>query len=303
MAPTVAVDGYSHRFGRHLAVDVPRLVIPPGTTALLGPNGSGKSTLLRAIASVTPAQDGRITVNGANLAVASERLAVRRRLGYVAQRDVLPKRMRVGEFCDYVGALKEIGPARIRRRWTNHALASVGLADHAGARIGSLSGGMARRLSLAQAYLGNPSLVVLDEPLSSLDPAHRSATVARIASHHIGAAPQPDSPPERSTIAATHHIDELASVCAHLVVLAQGRLAFTGTPAELAAHAAGNVWETEHPVHHPTVRAVGASLFRLVGPPPPGARPATPTPHDGYLALLAGLTPQDGLSPGAGGTD
>ena len=121
-APTVALDAVQHRYGAADALAIERLVFEPGSTAVLGPNGSGKSTLLRLLATVAEIQSGTIRVGGLDPADQIERTAIRRRLGYVAQRDGLPPRMRVGAFCDYVGALKEIDSARLRRRWTTWAL-------------------------------------------------------------------------------------------------------------------------------------------------------------------------------------
>ena len=155
-------------------------------------------------------------------------------------------------------------------------LDEVGLADQAQSRISSLSGGMRRRLLLAQALLGSPDLLILDEPLVSLDAEHRSSIVRLIAA----------SGTTRSSIVATHHGDELAAVCRHVLVLAQGRLLFAGSPQDLAAEAQGQAWETSQPSHRPGERALGPERFRTVGAAPPGGRPAEPTVHDGYLATL-----------------
>ena len=275
-APVIAITDVTHRYGDTTVLDLPRLVIPPGTSALLGPNGAGKTTLLRLLATVSTAQTGSILVDGVDLADPDGRLSVRRRLGFAMQDDRLPERMRVAEFCDYVAALKELTPRRRRSRWTNWVLHEVGLAEVAAQRISSLSGGMRRRLMMAQALLGHPDVLILDEPLVSLDAEHRSRSVRSIAA----------SADRRTTVVATHHADELGAICRHVIVLFGGRLAFAGPPDELAAQATGRVFESPVPIDHPSTRALGPDRFRVVDVTPPEGRPVEPTVHDGYLAVL-----------------
>ena len=274
--PLIALNDLRYRYGSTTVLDLGQTIIPPGTTALLGPNGAGKTTLLRLVATVAAAKPGTVLVEGADVSEPAHRLALRRRLGYASQLDNLPSRMRVSEYCDYVAALKEITPRRRRRRWTDYVLAEVGLADHAEDRIAALSGGMRRRLVLGQSLLGHPELLVLDEPLVSLDAEYRSSMVRLIAA----------SAATRTTVVATHHSDEMAAVCQHVIVLIGGRLFFAGAPDELAQQAAGQVWETSQPINHPAVRALGPDRFRVVGACPDGGIAADPTVHDGYLAIL-----------------
>jgi ABC-2 type transport system ATP-binding protein len=276
-APTVALDAVRHRYGSSEALAVDQLVFEPGSTAVLGPNGSGKSTLLRLLATVAEGQSGSIRVGGLDPADQLERTAIRRRLGYVAQRDGLPSRMRVDAFCDYVGALKEIESSRLRRRWTTWALDRVGLAHVADDRIGTLSGGMQRRLSIAQALLGGPDLLVLDEPLAGLDAEQRADIGNLLVSMSTST----------TVICATHHAEELAGLCHRVVVVGGGRPVFVGTPATLASQAEGRVWESTEQVPGAVCRAVGPGRFRCVGDAlPPGARAVAPTVTDGYLATL-----------------
>lgn len=279
--PVVAVTDLqvAHRGG--LVLDLERLVVPGGTTALLGRNGAGKSTLLRVLATVARPDRGSVLVDGHDVTTEPTRTEVRRRLGYASQHDRLPDRMRVAEFCDYVAALKEIGPRRIRLRWSQWVLAETGLDDVAQARIATLSGGMRRRLLVAQALIGSPTLLILDEPLVSLDADQRSRLVRSIAA----------SADDRTTIVATHHADELGAVCRHVVVLDQGRLCFAGPPDQLAARADGRVWESSTPIAHPSARALAHDRYRVVDVEPPSATQVPPTVHDGYLAVLNDATP------------
>ena len=276
-APTIAVRSLEHRYGNREALRVGQLTFEGGATAILGPNGSGKTTLLRLLATVTEVQQGTVRVAGFDPTDHLERTAIRRRLGYVAQRDGLPPRMRVRAFCDYVGALKEIKSARLRRRWTGWVLDRVDLSDVANERIGTLSGGMQRRLSIAQALLGGPDMLILDEPLAGLDGKQR----IEIANLLVELAKS------NTVVCATHQAEELATLCHRVVVVDDGQPVFVGTPHDLAAHAEGRVWESETADPNATCRAVGPGRFRCVGQGVPSNQtPVPPTVADGYLAIV-----------------
>lgn len=276
-APTIAVSGVTHRYGDTLALDIGSLLTGRGATAVLGPNGSGKSTLMRLLATLMVSQTGSIRIDGLDPAVPVERIAIRRRLGYVAQSDGLPGRMRVAEFCDYIAALKEIGPERLRRRWTAWALDRVGLGDRKASLHAPAQGADPLGAEITQSLLGGPDLLVLDEPLTSLDAGQRSEVTRLIT----------QTAAESSIVVATHHADELASVCDRIVVLDHGRSVFIGTPSELAHQAAGRVWESSTPTVGATCRAVGPDRFHCVGDAlPPGAPGAEPTVADGYLTVI-----------------
>ncbi len=278
----LVLDHLRLNYGQNPALDLPRLTLDRGATAVLGPNGSGKSTLLRMIATVNQPDAGEIHLSGLAAADDVERTAIRRRLGYVPQIDGLPARMRVHEYLDYVAALKEIGPARLRRRWTRWALDRVDLADNHDAKIKTLSGGMRRRLSIAQGLMGSPDLLVLDEPLTSLDAEYRGEITKLI----VGLATT------ATVVVATHHADELAAVCHRVIVLDAGRLAFDGTPAALASRGANHVWETDTPVEGAVCRAIGPSRYRCVAAQvPPGATIIEPTVGDGYVSVVRYTAP------------
>lgn len=279
--PLVSLRGVDFAYGHRRALAGIDLEAGPGATAVLGPNGSGKSTLLRLIATVVTTATGTVRIAGADPRRAADRVAIRRRLGYQPQSDALPHRLRVVDHLDYVAALCEITPRRLRRRWTAWALEMVGLTDVAAERIARLSGGMRRRLLFAQALLGGPDLLVCDEPLASLDAAWRSR-LTTLLTHRAA---------EATVVVATHHADELAAVCHRVVVLDGGKVAFRGTPAELAERAQGRAWDvTRPPPAGAAARAVGPGRWRLVAErPPPGAHPATPSVHDGYLVVTGSV--------------
>ncbi|MDH3706785.1 MAG: ATP-binding cassette domain-containing protein [Acidimicrobiia bacterium] len=230
-APALTLHGVAQRFGAITALDVPALTIGPGLTAVLGRNGSGKSTLARVLATVWPPDVGALLVDGQPVTEPEVRLDLRRRLGYVAQDNALPPRMRVAEYCDYVAVLKEIGPPRRRLQWTHWSLTQVGLVDRASDRIRTLSGGMQRRLAIAQSLLGSPEVLVLDEPDASLDPEHRHRVTAMMAARGRTS----------TTVVMTHHPEEVAAVADRVLVLEQGRVVFDGPPAELAQRGGGSV--------------------------------------------------------------
>ncbi len=275
--PVVSFESLGQRYGAKAVLALDPTVLDGGITAVLGPNGSGKSTLLKLAATVTEPSSGSIRVAGLDPSDPAERTAIRRRLGYVAQDDGLPGRMRVREYCNYVAALKEIGPARLRRRWTAWTLERVALTDHLDDRIRTLSGGMKRRLSIAQALLGGPDLLVLDEPLTSLD-AEQRGEITRLLVELAA---------EATVLVATHHADQFAAACRRVLVLEEGRVAFDGVPRELAARAEGHVWETDVADPMAVCRAIGPERYRCVAQTvPAGVESAEPTVADGYLAVV-----------------
>jgi ABC-2 type transport system ATP-binding protein len=214
-APTIVVDRVEHRFGSARALGPVSTSLPPGLTAVFGPNGSGKSTLLRLLATVSPRQTGSLHIGGLDPADPDSRLAVRRRLGYLPQEGGLPARMRVADFLDYVGVLKEIEPSRLRHRWSYWAMTRLDLLAQADVRIGKLSGGVRRRVALAQALLGGPQLLVLDEPDAHLDPDQR-AIVNRLLQELAASA---------TVVVASHHPDELGPLANRHLNLRNGLVA------------------------------------------------------------------------------
>jgi ABC-2 type transport system ATP-binding protein len=194
-APVVAIDHVEQRFGRRIALSVEALTLRPGITFVTGANGSGKTTLLRLIATVMPATAGSITIGGMGLRSPEDLVAVRRRLGYAPQDDSVPPRLRAYDVVDTIAAMREIGPDHgTRSAAVYRAMQAMDLVDAASERCGRLSGGTRRRVALAAAVVGAPSLLVLDEPTAFLDAdqrgrldlclgARRSSTTIVIATH------------------------------------------------------------------------------------------------------------------------
>jgi ABC-2 type transport system ATP-binding protein len=275
--PTVAVHGVRHRYGPNVVLDDVNLAIAPGITGFLGPNGAGKTTLLRHIATTLAPSEGRLQLLGQDPGTAAGRLYIRRRLGYMPQEPGYHRNFTAFEFVDYVAILKELTDRRTRHDEVRRVLDLVGLDDVGNKRIGALSGGMRRRVGIAQALLAHPELIVLDEPTAGLDPEQRLRfREVLTGSAAIGA----------TVLLSTHQTDDVAALCQRVVVILGGLVRFDGTPAELAGLAAGRVWLGSE--RDPSARiawVTGTGEVRHVGDPPTGATLAPATIEDGYLQL------------------
>jgi ABC-2 type transport system ATP-binding protein len=272
---TISLADLHKRYGRVHAVDGIDLTLTPGVTGLLGPNGAGKTTLLRMIATVLAPDRGTIRVFGEDPATAEGRLRIRRRLGYLPQEPGYYRSFSTFEFVDYVAILKEMTDRRSRHDEVRRVLAAVGLSDSSRTRIRALSGGMRRRVGIAQALLGDPDLLVLDEPTAGLDPEQRLRFRELLTAR-----------PDCTTLLSTHQTDDVAALCHRVIVIAHGQVHFDGTPMDLAAVAAERVWTAPTRDDRATLAYVtGDGLVRHIGAPPPGATLVPPTVEDGYLLL------------------
>ena len=273
----IHVDGLSRRYGATRALTDVDLALERGITGLLGPNGAGKTTLLSILATVGEPDAGRVSVFGLDPRQAAQRVEIRRRLGYLPQELGYHRHFTVAAFLDYVAILKEITGRRSRAEEVARVLAAVGLESRARTRIRALSGGMRQRLGIAQALLGQPDLLILDEPTAGLDPEQRLRFRELLSG----------LPGDPVIVLSTHQADDIAAICPHVVVLLQGQVHFTGTPSELAATAAGRVWAADDRDDraHLAWRG-GDNRWRHVGDDPPaGAELVAPTVEDGYLLL------------------
>jgi ABC-2 type transport system ATP-binding protein len=282
MTGSVVVEGVTKTFRRSTAVAGADFTAGPGVTGVLGPNGAGKTTLLRMMATVLAPDRGRLRLLGQDPATPSGRLAIRRRLGYLPQEPGFHRGMTVFEFVDYVAILKEWVDRRARHDEVRRVLDLVGLTTVSGKRIRAVSGGMRRRVGLAQALLGDPDLVILDEPTAGLDPEVRLRFREIVSRLGDG----------RTVVLSTHQTEDVAAICQRVVVLHDGRSLFAGTPSALIDRAAGRVWLERH-------RGAGAQLawrtgdglVRNVGDAPAGAELTAPTLEDAYLLLVGNREP------------
>jgi ABC-2 type transport system ATP-binding protein len=277
---SISVQHLDKRYGARLALADVSFSAHGGVVTLLGPNGAGKTSLLRCLATVLAADGGAVFVDGLDPLQPDERTQIRRRLGYLPQEPRFASNATVFDVVDYLAIVKEVGPTRSRRAEVGRVLRDVGLGEHLGQKVKTLSGGMVRRIGIAQAMLGTPSLVVLDEPAAGLDPDQRLLLRDRLS--RLG---------ESATVVlSTHLTEEAAAFSQSLYVLDGGRVVYAGTPGGLTATARGRVWLSETPpAPGPGLRRswrTPTGVHRCIGDPPPGATLDEPTLEDAYLLLV-----------------
>lgn len=229
MAVTVELRSLSQRFGRTPVLHGLDLEVGTGVFGLLGPNGAGKTTLLRTLATIIPPASGSLRLLGLDPADARQRRELRRRLGYLPQTLGYYPNFTVFEFVEYFALLKEV-PSREVRPAVARAIERVGLADRARAKLKSLSGGMLRRVGIAQAIVNDPALLLLDEPTAGLDPEQRVGFRALL--REIGG--------DGTVIVSTHLVEDVGAACTDVALMSEGRIVFRGTPDDLRALGAGH---------------------------------------------------------------
>ena len=285
--PLVVATELTKRYGATVALDALDLTLGPGVTGLLGPNGAGKTTLIRLLTTATPPTSGKISVLGHSATGSdAERTEVRRHLGYLPQEVDFPRGFTTFGFLDYIAVLKEWTDTGQRHDEVRRVLDLVDLGDRSTRRIRTLSGGQRRRLALAQSFLGDPPLLILDEPTTGLDPEQRASLRALLSERGAHGV----------VLLATHQTEDVAALCERVVVIDAGRVRFDGTVADFIATAAGEVWlSTGELAGARHTWRTGTGRFRSIGgTPTPDAQPAEPTVEDAYLLMLgtAALTGQ-----------
>lgn len=251
----------------------------PGMIGLLGPNGAGKSTLMKLLVAALMPTSGTIKVDGRPLA-RTERL-LKSQLGYLPQDFGLFDELTVTEFLDYMAALKGISKTAIPE-----VIKAVNLEEKKKSKIRTLSGGQRQRVGIAQALLGEPQLLIFDEPTVGLDPEERI--------HFRNLFSQRAQ--NRLVLLSTHIIEDVQSVCDRLIVINQGRILFTGTPSQLIQIAVGHVGvfleqdTAQEQELHITARVNTGNGIRCRGVAdtlPSYVSPEEPTLEDAYLYLIS----------------
>lgn len=274
---TVRLTDVHKHYGSLRALDGVSFDLGNGIIGLLGPNGAGKTTLLRCLATVLAPDRGTIDVLGFDPDSPSQRTEIRRRIGYLPQEPGFYRNFACFDFIDYLAILKEHVDREKRHAEVRRVLELTGLSDRSTTKIRKLSGGMRRRLALAQALLGSPSFLVLDEPTAGLDPELRfrfRELVTTLAE-------------DRTVLLSTHQTEDVAAICDRVIVLDQGQIRFDGTPAGLIDLARGKVWlAPERPTTAHITWRTATGQYRAVGTPPEDAELIEPTIEDGYLMLV-----------------
>mgnify|MGYP000549999710 CR=1 FL=1 len=253
----------------------------PSLIGLLGPNGAGKSTLMKLLVAALLPTSGSILVDGQPLLKTERQLKAQ--LGYLPQDFGLFNELTVAQFLDYMAALKGLRSPQAAIR---DVIRAVNLEEKARARIRTLSGGQRQRVGIAQALLGAPPLLILDEPTVGLDPEER------IHFRNLFSRTAQD----RLVLLSTHIIEDVQSVCDQIVVIHHGTILFTGTPEQLIQSAAGHVgifWEKDETLEqglHITARvntSQGIRCRAVADKLPPYAQSEEPSLEDAYLYLIS----------------
>ena len=273
------------------------LEIENGMFGLLGPNGAGKSTLMRILVTLMSPSHGSVNMNGFDLV--KHRGAIRQMLGYLPQDFRFFTKLKTWEFLDYAASLAGIGHKPTRSAKVDEWLEKVGLFDVRDRSANKLSGGMKRRLGIAQALIGNPRIIVVDEPTTGLDPEERIRfrnILSEISQQDV------------IIILSTHIVGDISSVCQNLALLNNGQVGFNGKPEELIAQTRGHVWQVntsgfeyelikEKFAVISTIPTVDGWEVQIVGDRPQGnnALAIEPTLEHAYVYFMEYLTAQNSL--------
>jgi ABC-2 type transport system ATP-binding protein len=271
------------------AIDRVSLSIPPGMFGLLGPNGAGKSTLMRTLATLQEADSGTATLGDIDVLREPER--VRAILGYLPQDFGVYPKVSALDLLDHFARLKGLVDAKSRRATVDALLHRVNLHSVRKQKLGGFSGGMRQRFGIAQAMLGNPKLVIVDEPTAGLDPEER------VRFHNLLA----DIASDVVVILSTHIVSDVADLCGNFAIINGGRVLLTGEPDALVAALQNRIWrkvvtkaeaealKSSLPIVSTRLQA-GRTVVRAFGegPPAPGFEPVETDLEDVYFCTIAG---------------
>ena len=286
------ITGLSKRYpnGTQALQDV-SLSIPQGMFGLLGPNGAGKSTLMRTLATLQEADNGSASLDGID--VLRQKDEVRRLLGYLPQEFGLYPKVSAETLLTHFAQLKGIENAGERRDVVHALLRQTNLWDQRNQSLGSFSGGMKQRFGVAQALLGNPRLIIVDEPTAGLDPEER------VRFHNLLSAIGENV----IVILSTHIVSDVSDLCQRMAIIHQGRVHAAGEPMALVAELNGRVWRkpierSQVADYQQRLRVISMHLFggRNVlhvlhdELPEPGFEPVAPDLEDLYFVTIKGFT-------------
>jgi ABC-2 type transport system ATP-binding protein len=265
------------------------LTIPRGMYGLLGPNGAGKSTLMRILATLQEPDEGSIRLG--DLDVLNQKDELRRTLGYLPQEFGVYPKVSAEELLDHFALLKGIAGRRGRKEVVEALLRQVNLWEVRRQKLGGYSGGMKQRFGVAVALLGNPKLLIVDEPTAGLDPAERVRFLNLLS--ELG---------ENSVVLlSTHIVEDVSELCTRMAIIDQGEILLEAEPLRAVGDLHGRIWrrviskpelaavEREHAVISTKLLA-GRTVVHVYGdkPPGPGFEPAEPDLEDVYFSTMAG---------------
>jgi len=266
------------------------LTIPLGMFGLLGPNGAGKSTLMRTLATLQEPDSGTALLG--EIDVLRQKDALRRVLGYLPQEFGLYPKVSAEDLLSHFAVLKGIREADERRKVVQSLLQQTNLYDHRRKPLGSFSGGMKQRFGIAQALLGNPRLIIVDEPTAGLDPEER------VRFHNLLSAIGQNI----IVILSTHIVSDVSDLCQSMAIIHEGQVRLAGNPLELVDELKGRVWkktieQSDVPGYRERFQLISMRLFAgstvihvLSGEmPEPGFEPVTPDLEDLYFSTIKGF--------------
>ena len=207
------------------------LEIPKGMFGLLGPNGAGKSTLMRTIATLQEADNGAVDFNGIN--VLTQKQDIRKILGYLPQQFGVYPKISAQTLLDHFAALKGISNKKDRKEVVESLLHKTNLYESRSKNIGGFSGGMKQRFGIAQALIGSPQLIIVDEPTAGLDPTERNRfhdLLSEIGENII-------------IVLSTHIVEDVSDLCSNMAIINRGELKLVGKPIQLIDNLNGKIWE------------------------------------------------------------
>ncbi|HEY4384985.1 MAG TPA: ABC transporter ATP-binding protein [Ktedonobacteraceae bacterium] len=262
------------------------LTIPHGMFGLLGPNGAGKTTLMRTLTGILHPTSGTIQIGTYEATTDSGRKAIQPLLGYLPQDLGVYPDLNAREFLDYIGILKGLHERKARKKRIEELLDMVALRQVANRKLKTYSGGMKRRVGIAQALLNDPQFLIVDEPTAGLDPEER-IRFRNLLSELAG---------ERTVLLSTHIVEDIAQTCQNLAMMKSGKVIFQGTISQMLRETQGKVWlvttQGPRPEGNCTVVStlnMGSTMqYRVVGEPmfQGEARPAEPALEDSYVWFM-----------------
>jgi ABC-2 type transport system ATP-binding protein len=265
------------------------LTIAPGMFGLLGPNGAGKSTLMRILATLQEADSGRAMLG--DIDVLRDKEAVRRTLGYLPQEFGLYPRATAEEMLDHFAVLKGVTDDRERRETVRSLLEQTNLWDARHRRLGTFSGGMRQRFGIAVALIGNPRLIIVDEPTAGLDPAERARFLNLLSELGENAV----------VILSTHIVEDVSDLCQRMAIIRDGQILLEAEPQEAVRAVRGRVWRREVPREEvdrfkdsliSTTLVGGRTVVHVHGDTPPddSFEPVEPDLKDVYFTVMRGFS-------------